>query len=81
MNNKRPKNKIFYGASPLGEKGQVVIPVEARIKMKINKGDKLLVFGMGADVLIFSKVSNLEKMASRLSDRLKGIQELIKKNR
>ncbi len=75
------KNKIFYGTSPLGEKGQVVIPVEARMTMKIKKGDKLLIFGMGTDVLIFSKISNLEKMASHLSSRLKGIQELIKRNK
>ena len=81
MNNKHHKNKIFYGTSSVGEKGQVVIPAEARKAMKINKSEKLLVFGMGAEMLVFSKVSNLEKMAAHLSEKLKGVQELIKKNK
>lgn len=72
-------SKKFYGATTIGEKGQVVIPAEAREAMKLNKGDKLLVFGMGCDMVAFSKLSNLEKIADRLSKRAEAIQEIIKK--
>ena len=39
------KKDKFVGISKVGEKGQIVIPKEAREKFKINSGDKLLVLG------------------------------------
>jgi bifunctional DNA-binding transcriptional regulator/antitoxin component of YhaV-PrlF toxin-antitoxin module len=57
----------------------VVIPSEAREAMKLQKGDKLLVFGMGCDMIAFSKLSNLEKFAEHLSKRLDAIRTIIKK--
>jgi len=71
----------FYGAATVGEKGQIVIPAEAREKLKIQKGDKLLVFGMGCDMLAITKLSRVEKFASSLSDRLNRIREVIKKTK
>jgi len=79
MIKKNKKNRSFYGTTTLGEKGQVVVPVEARQKMKLERGDKLLVFGFGNDMLAFSKLENLEKIASHLADKLKVISEIIKK--
>ena len=35
----------FVGISKVGEKGQIVIPKEARDKFNINSGDKLLLLG------------------------------------
>ena len=40
-----PKGKYFFGSVLVGERGQKVIPKEAREKFKINSGDKLLVLG------------------------------------
>lgn len=74
-------DKQFYGTTTIGEKGQVVIPAEARVATKLKKGEKLLVFGMGEEVLIFAKLSNLEQFASVLSTRLKMVQKIIKKNK
>ncbi|HZW82199.1 MAG TPA: AbrB/MazE/SpoVT family DNA-binding domain-containing protein [Candidatus Deferrimicrobium sp.] len=34
-----------YGATVVGERGQVVIPVEAREELGIQPGEKLIVFG------------------------------------
>lgn len=34
----------FYGAVTVGERGQIVIPAEARRVLDIKPGDKLLVF-------------------------------------
>lgn len=69
----------FYGTTTVGEKGQIVVPAEARTSMKVKRGDKLLVFGLGTDMVILSKLSNLEKFASHLSKRLTAIREIIKK--
>ncbi len=35
----------FYGATTVGERGQVVIPAEARRDFDIKPADKLVVFG------------------------------------
>lgn len=80
-----PKNKKsgeqFFGTTTLGEKGQIVIPAEAREAMGIKKGEKLLVFGMGCDMLAFSKLSKVEQFTSHLSGRLGAIREIIKKSK
>ena len=73
--------KRFFGSTTIGEKGQVVIPAEARTAMKLKAGDKLLVFGMGGDMVTFSKISQLKKVATRLSKRAKAIEAIIKKNK
>ncbi len=73
------KDKKFYGTTTVGEKGQVVIPAEARQYLKLKKGEKLLVFGFNNDMLAFSKLEHLEKFASHLSEKLKTIKEIIKK--
>lgn len=33
----------FYGKVPVGTKGQIVIPVEARKAMNINPGDNIII--------------------------------------
>ena len=73
------KKKHFFGTSTIGEKGQVVVPVEARDAMNFKKGDKLLVFGVGDYTVIFTKFARLEKFASHLEGRLTTIRRIIKK--
>ncbi len=80
MKKNKKNEEQFYGTATLGEKGQVVIPAEARKSMGIKKGDKLLVFGMGCDMLAFSKLSKIEQFASHLSGRLDVIRTIIKKS-
>ena len=38
-------NDHFYGAATVGERGQIVIPVEARKRYNIETGDKILIMG------------------------------------
>ena len=40
-----PEGKRFYGSVTVSERGQIVIPIEARKDFNIKTGDKLLVFG------------------------------------
>ena len=44
-NEKPPEGKRFYGSVTVSERGQIVIPAEARKDFSIRAGDKLLVFG------------------------------------
>lgn len=81
MHRKYKNGEQFYGTTTMGEKGQVVIPAEARRAMGIKKGEKLLVFGMGCDMIAFSKLSKVEQFASHLSQRLEAIREIIKKTK
>ena len=39
------QNKRFYGAITVSDRGQIVIPAQARRDFGIEIGDKLLVFG------------------------------------
>ena len=67
----------FHGTTTLGEKGQVVVPAEVRKAMKLEKGEKLLVFRFDEDILVLSKAQGLEKFASHLSEKLRDINEVI----
>ena len=40
-----PEGKKFYGSVTVSERGQIVIPADARRDFGIRTGDKLLVFG------------------------------------
>ncbi len=56
----------YYGDTIIGEKGQVVIPVELRKKFGIETGDRFLVMGgerMGAWGLLLIKADVLSQVA------------------
>lgn len=72
--------KEFYGTTTVGERGQVVIPADARRTLKIEQGDKMLVFGIG-EVVACVKFNNLEKVASEMAAKLAEIQEIIKETK
>jgi len=77
---KKIKDKKFYGSTIIGEKGQVVIPKEAREDLKLKKGEKLLVFGMG-EMITLMKFSNLKKFMGYLEKHLKSLKEIVKKEK
>jgi AbrB family looped-hinge helix DNA binding protein len=54
---KPERREMVYGTTIIGEKGQVVIPAEARKSLGLVRGDKLLVFGMGREMLALAKLS------------------------
>lgn len=43
-----PKGKHFFGVVKVGERGQIVIPKQARERYQIQAGDKLVVLGEDA---------------------------------
>ncbi len=73
-------HRHFHGTTTIGEKGQVVIPAEARKAMGLKSGDKLLVFGMGKNMVALAKFDQLEKMADMMSNKVESIREMLKKS-
>jgi AbrB family looped-hinge helix DNA binding protein len=48
IENLAPKGKQFFGVVKVGERGQIVIPKQARDMYQIHAGDKLVVLGEDA---------------------------------
>jgi AbrB family looped-hinge helix DNA binding protein len=95
------QNKVFFlkfkgwmecqGSTTLGERGQVVLPIELRKKLKLEPGDKLIVLGAethGFQRIILMKSSAVAKMFEHLfrADKfikqggLKGIDKIVEKS-
>jgi AbrB family looped-hinge helix DNA binding protein len=43
MNKGRSFDDAFYGSATVGERGQIVIPAEARAELGLSPGDKVLI--------------------------------------
>ena len=65
------------GITTLGEKGQIVIPAEARAAMKLVKGEKLVVMNAHKDTLIVMKASRFEAMATHFTEHLASVKKMI----
>ena len=69
----------FYGSTTVGERGQVVIPSEARKDFQIAPADKLLVFGgPHGDLLILAKAESLTEFMAKTMGMLEQIKESVK---
>ncbi len=68
----------FYGSATVGERGQVVIPAEARKKFNINPGDKVLVISHPtASGIVLCKIDALREMLSSLLQGLDSIESAV----
>ncbi|MBN2005267.1 MAG: AbrB/MazE/SpoVT family DNA-binding domain-containing protein [Anaerolineae bacterium] len=67
---KQPEGKHFYGAVTVSERGQIVIPAEARRDLGIEIGDKLLVLGDPERGLALMKASVLLSIAPEVNELL-----------
>lgn len=71
--------QFFYGITTLGEKGQIVIPAEAREAMQLEKGEKLLVFSAGGDMLAITKFTGLTQIAAHISTKITEIRKNLRR--
>ena len=64
----------FYGTATVGDRGQVVIPAEARKEYGVSPGDKMLVMGhpLGHGIIL----CKIEKAREVLSSMLGEIERL-----
>lgn len=72
------KKPTFYGSTVMSDKGQVVIPIEARHALNLEKGEKLLVLGMHGDAIMLMKLSGFQRMSEELAKRQEEINKVIK---
>ena len=62
---KQNMQKVF-GTAKVGDRGQIVIPKEAREFFGIDPGDTLLILGKHETGLIVSKPETLDDLANRI---------------
>lgn len=70
-----PKGKYVFGTVKVGEKGQIVIPKEARELFSIKAGDTLLVLGDISNGLIVSTPELVNDMAANLFKNIESSNE------
>jgi AbrB family looped-hinge helix DNA binding protein len=67
----------FYGSTSVSDKGQVVIPTEARKALGLSRGDKLMVLsGPRKNVLILVKPDKLRKMVGELNKEISKLTDI-----
>ena len=60
--------ELFVGSVTVGERGQVVIPAEAREQMGLHAGDKLLAFSHPTKQMVcLCKLAMLERVKALLN--------------
>jgi len=69
----------FYGATVLGERGQIVIPAEARRVADLTPGTKIVVLG-GPDgrMLMLAKADSIAELMANMIEHMSRIDKLIK---
>jgi len=72
----------FYGATTVGERGQVVIPAEARRDFEMTPATKLLVFGSrGHGGLMLTKAEAVSEFITTATGMLTRFEEMLKMDR
>lgn len=65
-----PKGHYIFGTVKVGERGQIVIPREARDKFDIKAGDTLIVLGDEKWGIAVTKSDVLQKFASDIFQKM-----------
>ena len=65
-----PKGHYIFGTVKVGERGQIVIPSEARDKFDIKAGDTLIVLGDEKWGIAVTKSDVLQKFASDIFQKM-----------
>ncbi|MBQ6812482.1 MAG: AbrB/MazE/SpoVT family DNA-binding domain-containing protein [Agathobacter sp.] len=68
-----PIGKHIFGTATVGERGQIVLPKEAREVFDIGAGSKLIVLGDEAEGIALVKSDVFEQ-------RIKNIMEMVRNN-
>jgi len=72
---KNHKERMFFGSTTVGKRGQITIPSEARKAFDIGEGDKILVFGDINHGLGLIKSSKLNSFAAKLFKSFESNEE------
>lgn len=78
---KLPKGKKFYGSVTVSDRGQIVIPAEARRDFGIEVGDKLLVFSDLEKGIALAKASVTTGMIAEMLEMFQSAPEADKREK
>lgn len=72
--------QCFYGSATIGERGQIVIPSDARKDCDMHSGDKVLVFRhpLHTHMLIFAKVGEMQQLLQQLSHAVEEMSTRVR---
>ena len=62
----RPPTRWVFGTAKVGDRGQIVIPKEARDFFNIHPGDTLLILGSERQGLVVSRPEVLDRVAQEI---------------
>jgi AbrB family looped-hinge helix DNA binding protein len=70
----------LYGSVKVGERGQVVIPQEARTELNLQPGDKLLALGgiPGLQGVIFVKADSFSTFLMEISRKVSAVEGMLR---
>lgn len=72
-------NLEFFGSATVGERGQVVLPIELRKEMLLEAGDKFIVMGKkGDNVVLLLKADFLTKILGKMEQGQDELRRLLK---
>jgi AbrB family looped-hinge helix DNA binding protein len=76
MHDRIPK---FYGTAVVGERGQIVIPAEARRVAELSPGTKMIVLGgPGGKMLMLAKADAIAEMMASMMEHMSRLEKLMK---
>ena len=68
----KSNNQRVFGTAKVGDRGQIVIPKEARELFGIQPGDTLLILGEAETGLIVSRPEVLSNLANKILNTVKN---------
>jgi AbrB family looped-hinge helix DNA binding protein len=74
------EGKYIFGTVKVGDRGQIVIPKDARELFKIKPGDTLLVMGDKKRGIAISKIGKIKEFALGILNGIENKEELLKKS-
>lgn len=78
MRTKAFQDITSFGATTIGERGQVVIPVEIRKRLRVKNGEKFIVFLAHSEAVIFIPANRFGKMISVFDKKFAKLRQLAK---
>ena len=70
-------DECFYGAVTVGERGQIVIPAEARTQLGIKPGDKILILRHPVyEGLVMTKLEAFSGFVEEFSQTLEKVKQM-----
>lgn len=70
-----PKGKHVFGTVKIGDKGQIVIPKEARQVFGLSPGDSLLVLGDEENGIVLARTEVLNHVAMEILGKVNSPQK------